>query len=361
MTVYPKVLAKQQRVGLLQRSKGTNHWAAAADSAVSAAFKELHWIDVGTPIVDDGVVSEEINALSANGIHQESERRFHDQYAGLIKVPFSGIADKSTLSMFLVSATQVCSEAVGTPFKKIFTSIGLTTVPNFAQNEGYLFDMTIVNPASADDGILLKRGIIDSLTISVNFRGKGQARLFKISGTLVFNEIAYRQTIVVANWTNTTAGQNFLNKTDAWVMSDTGGETMEIGGVDYSGEYLHDLQLVINNAVEGDNFGTSGIAGQYIIKPTYSGTINFWHTSVTEALIDATQQNDVVKVKLTNDASDAYTDGKFHIYSATGYATKSQSVPDGDYLKMQIQFMLQSTAAATPLTITYTDTIDYGY
>lgn len=355
------MLAKQQRVGLLQRSKASNHWAAAADSAVSAAFKELHWIDVGTPIVDDGVVSEEINALSANGIHQESERRFHDQYAGLIKVPFSGIADKSTLSMFLVSAMQVCSEAATTPYKKTFTSIGLTSVPNFAQNEGYLFDMAIVNPASADDGILLKRGIIDSLTISVNFRGKGQARLFKISGTFVFNTIAYRQTIVVANWTNTTSGQNFLNNTDVWSMVDDLTNEMQVGGVAMSGEYLHDFSLTINNAVEGDNFGTSGIAGQYIIKPVYSGVINFWHTSVTEVLIDATQQNDVVMVFLTNDSANSYLDGKLHINGPTGYATKSQSVPDGDYLKMQIQFMLQSTAAATPLEIIYTDTVDYGF
>ncbi len=356
-----KTLGKRKRVGILQRSKGVNHWAAGADSTVSSAFKEIHWLDIGSPIVDDGVTSEEMNVTSANGIHPESERRFHDQYSNLIRVPFSGTADKSTLSIFLCSAMQACSEAATTPYKKVFTSIGLTSCPNFTGNEGYLFDMAIANPASADDGILLKRGIIDSLQISVNFRAKGQARLFKISGSFIFNSIAYRQTLVTANWTNTTPAKNFLNNTDAWAMLDANFEEMEIGGTSYSGEYLHDFVLNINNNVEGDNFGTSGVAGQYIIKPKYSGLINFWHNEVTEALIDATQQNDIVKVKLTNDAADAFTDGKFHIYSATGYAIKSQEVMDGDYIKMQIQFNLESTAAATPLTITYTDTIDYGF
>lgn len=363
MAVTAKVLGKRKRVGLLQRAKsGDGHWAAANDSTTSSNFRELHWLDVGSPIVDDGVSSENLNVISANGIHIESERRFHEQYSSLIRVPFSGIADKSTLSMFLCSAMQVCTEDAGTPYKKVFTSIGLTSCPNFAQNEGYLFDMAILNPASADDGILLKRGIIDNLQINVNFRGKGQARLFKISGTFVFNSVAYRQTFTTTGWTNTTEGQNFLNKSDAWVMVDgTVTYEMEIGGAAYSSEYLHDFVLNINNNVEGDNFGTSGVAGQYIIKPQYSGTINFWYTSVTEALIDATQQNDTAKIYLTNDSALAYTDGKLHIYSATGYVTKSQEVEDGDYMKMQIQFMLQSTAAATPLTITYTDTVDYGF
>lgn len=362
MAVVPKVLAKRERIGLLQRSKAVNHWAAAADSTVSSAFKEIHWLDVGQVTPDDGVTAEDLNVTSQNGIHKESERRFVDTYGGLIRVPFSGIADKSTLAIFLAAALHVCSEAAGTPFKKVFTAIGLTSVPNFAQNEGYLFDMAIVNNASADDGILLKRGIIDSLSINVNFRGKGQARLFKISGTFLFNSIAYRQTFVTGNWTNTTAAQNFFNNTDAWVMLDADYNEMEIGGVSFSGEYLHDFVLNINNNVEGDNFGTSGVAGQYTIKPAYTGTINFWHNSVTEALIDHIQQNDTIKVFISNDALNAYTDGKFSIYSATGKGLPGGGKKyEGDYIKEQVNFELLSTAAATPLTVTFTDTVDYGF
>jgi hypothetical protein len=358
MAVVAKVLAKKERIGILQRSKNTNHWAAAADTAANAAFKEIHWLEVGQAVPDAGITVDQFNVTSQNGIHIESERRFVDPLSGLIRVPFLGTADKSTLSIFLASAMQAVTEVATTPYKKIFTAIGLTSVPNFATNGGYLYDIAIINGASADDGILIKRCIIDTLNISVNFRAKGIARLFKISGSFVANEILYKQTCN-GTWTNT-AAQTFLNNTDTWGMVHSS-DKFTVASLELDTEFLHDFNLTINNKIEGDNFGTSGVAGQYTMTPEYSCTVNFWHNEVTEGLIDALKDDDEAIVVVTNDSAAAFTDGMLTFVASCGKATSGSKLYDGDYIKEQLNLRLYSKAAATPITITFTDTIDYNF
>ena len=109
MAVVAKVLAKREKIGILQRSKSVDHWAAAADTAANAAFKTIHWLDVGQAIPDAGITVDQFNVTSQNGTHFEAERRFVDKVSGLVRVPFSGTCDKSTLSIFLVAALQACS------------------------------------------------------------------------------------------------------------------------------------------------------------------------------------------------------------------------------------------------------------
>ena len=75
------------------------------------------------------------------------------------------------------------------------------------------------------------------------------------------------------------------------------------------------------------------------------------------------QENDAVMLYLSNDAAAAYTDGMFHFYVpvTSAFAMSGTKLYYGDYIKEQINVRIYSASAASPITIYYTDTIDYGF
>lgn len=365
MAIAVKTQSKRERIGIAQRSKSSNHWADAANIAATGAFKEIHWLDVGQAVPDAGITVDQFNVTSQNGTHIEYERRFVDPNSGLVRVPFSGTADKSTLSIFLAAAMQTVSEGASTPYSKTFSANGLSALPNWANNEGYLFDIFIMTNASANDGMLIRRCLIDTLNISVDFQQKVTARLFKISGSFVGNQILYKQTPTLGNWTNVTAAKTFFNDQDTWGMRyDTEGTTrqFEVDAVEYWDEYLKNFTLSINNKIQGDNWGVGGIAGQYTWSPEYTGNINLWHNATTEAIIDSVQSDDLVEFALSNDAAAANTDGKFTILGLKGgVMTQPVKGYDADYVTVNLNVRFYSLSGASPISILFTDTLDYGY
>ena len=353
-----KILSKVERFGILQQSKAVNHWAAPA--AANAAFKLCQWINAGTPNPNPDVQVDQFNVTSQNGIHFETERFFVDALSGLPSIPFSGTCEKATLAPFLVSALQACSEAVGTPYEKTITAGGLTGTIDFAGNEGFLFTIAVDQNASADDGVILENAIIQTLNIVWDLNARGVPRLVSMNGTFVGNEMNYEQTLN-GTWTNLTIVQTgFFNNTDTWSTTFSTA-LLTIGGVDYSAECIRRVELQINNNVTSNCKTTGGKANQYDIAPEYKLIVSLDYNATTEKILKDFQEGVTASMFWSNDSADAGTDGKWSLSFPLLRLMSPPKVYNGDFIGVNLDFRCYSLAAATPLTIYYTDTVAYGF
>lgn len=352
-----KILSKTERFGILQQSKSSNHWTAPA--AANAAFKLCQWIDAGVAIPNPDVQVDQINSTSQNGTHIENERFFVDALSGLPSIPFSGICEKATMAAFLVSALQACSEDAGTPFAKTITSGGLTSVINWANNEGYLFTIALDQGASADDGVILENAIIQTLNIVWDLNARGPARLVNMNGTFVGNEKNYEQTLN-GTWTNTTIAQNFFNNTDTWTTNFSG-VNLTIGGVDYSAQCIRRVELQINNNITSNCKTTGGKANQYDWAPEYKLLVSLDYNDVTEKLLKDFQDGVTGTMNWSNDPAAAETDGKWSIVFPMFRLLSQPKIYNDAYIGINLELGLRSAAAATPLTVFFADTVDWGF
>ena len=353
-----KTLSKIESIGILQQDKSVNHWDVIA--ADNAAFKTVQWINVGTLIPDPAVTVDNFNVTSRLGIHHEDERFFIDATSGLPTLPFAGTCDKTTMAAFLVAALQACSEAVLTPFEKTITAAGLSTVVNWAGNEGYLFTLALKQGASADDGILIHNALIDTLNIVWEVETNGIARLVNMNGTWVGSKIEYEQTLN-GTWVNATAAQTgFFNNTDTW-SNNFGGALLNIGGVDYSAKCIRRVEIQINNNIRKACVSTGGVATNYVSSPEYKIMFTLDHDSDTEKIHYDFVQGTTFTMNWSNDAADAGTDGKWSIVIPNAHI---MSVPKNyaeEYIGISIDGRLYSASGVSPITIYFTDTIDWAF
>ena len=353
-----KILSKTERFGILQQSKASNHWAAP--QAAIAEFKLCQWINAGTPNPNPDVQVDQFNSTSQNGIHRESERFFVDALSGLPSIPFAGTCEKATMAPFLVSAMQACSEAVGTPFEKTITAAGLTSTVDFANNEGFLFTVAVDQGASADDGVILENAIIQTLNIVWDLNARGVARLVNMNGVFVGNELNYEQTLS-GEWTNSTIVQTgFFNNTDLWGVTHSTA-IFTIGGVDYSAECIRRVEFQVNNNVTSNCKTTGGKANQYDITPEYKVLVTLDYNATTEKILKDFQDGVTALMAWSNGSADAGTDGKWSFSFPSLRLMSPPKIYNGDYIGINLDFTCFSTAAATPVAIYYTDTVDYGF
>lgn len=352
-----KRLAKQESLGILKQTS----WSSVP--AANAAFKQMNWIDAGVLIPDPAVQIDQINSISQNGIHREYERFFIDGTSGLKTLPFSGIVDKVEMAPFLISALQVVSEDASTPFLKTITASGLTTPIDFYAGGGYIFTLALrQNGAAADDGVLMYNSIIDTLNIIWDLNQRGSARSVKYNGAWKSTQVLYEQSLS-GSWTNTTAAENFFNKTDGWgVTYSTANFTID--GVDYSAQPIRYVEFQVNNNVAVNNVSTGGIATQYDLSPQYKFIVRLNYNDVTEKILKDFQDGTDCTFTWTNDSAAARTDGKWALACTASNPLKLMSQPkryEGDFLGIELEMGCYSKAAATPIAIYYTDTIDGGY
>ena len=348
-----KVLSKTERFGILKQT----NWATPA--AANALFKLCQWINTGSINPNPDVQVDQFNVTSQNGIHYESERFFVDSTSGMATVPFSGTCEKATMAPFLVAAFQVVAEAVGTPFEKTITCGGLTSPIDFAGDAGYVFTIAIDQGGSADDGIIVENCIIDNLNLVWDLNSRGITKLVNMTGAFKGNEINYEQTLNGV-WTNTTIAQSFFNNTDAWGVN-FGGLLLTIGGVDYSAQCIRRFELQINNNVTSNCKTTGGKSNQYDIAPEYKVLLHLDYNEVTEKIIKDYQEGVAATMNWSNDSADTGATGMWSIVFPVLRIMSPPGTYNGIYKAVNLEMRAYSETAATPLTMYYSDSVDYGY
>jgi len=346
-----KILSKQEKLGILRQPT----WGTPI--ADNGAFRLCQWINVGTLNPNPDVQVDQFNVTSQNGIHSESERFFVDYTSGLPTIPFSGTCEKATMAMFLVGAFQGVGEASSTPYLKTIVCGGLTSPIDFAAGSGFLHTLALVQ-GDGDDGVILSDAIIQNLNITWDLNSRGVARLVNMSGAWVGRLLEYEQT-VNGDWANATIAQTgFFNNTDTWYF-----DTLTVGGVDYKAECVRRVELQINNNVTSNCKTTGGKANQYDTAPEYKMMIDLDYNATTEKLLmDFPTGATVSLMNWSNDHVPVRTDGMWTIEKGgTGYLMSPPKKYNGEFVGITLDIGFKSTAAATPLTVYYTDTVDYGY
>ena len=344
-----KVLSKQEIFGCyIQAAWGT----AAADAAT---FYTLQWVNAGVLNPDPGVTVDQFNVTSQNGIHSEIERVYVDSTSGLKTVPFGGTASILNMAPFLYSSHFVCTEATSTPYNKVITAGGLTAPIDFANNGTKFFTWACKQGGSADDNWVLVDAIVDTLNIVWDFNNQGIGRLVSYSGTLKGRTFDQEQTLS-GDWTNDTAPttQDFFGNTDTWAFI-----TLDVDSVDLKSECIRRVEYSVNNNVSGSCAGVGGKIGQYDIAPEYMMKVVLNYNSVTEKCLKDFADKAAVDANWSNDSASAKTDGKWTIDIPTGHLISPPKIYEGDFLGVELNIKAYSTAAATPVTINYCDTVDW--
>ena len=339
------VLSKKQKLGILKQTD------FATPQAAGAAFKTIY-CDI--PINFDPDISiDQRNQTSANGVHFETERRKVDAVSGFPSISATGSVDKATFAALLYAAIFSVTEDATTPYNKLYNCTGLSGTLDFNGDAGPLFTLGYDRKGSADDGVLLKTAILDTFGISLDINQRGQSRDLKFNAKFVGGSYADEQTLN-GTWTNT-SGITSIAPDSNWTN-----QTFTVDSVDYSGQCMLNWSLNINNRVSKIN-ATSGSACQFFIMPEYTSRILILRNDTTEKISGDLADNATVAQTFGNDALAAYTDGKFTFAAAHGVLISHADTTYNDYAALELNIRWESASAATPFSINWCDTIDWGY
>jgi len=344
-----KILSKTERLGILLQA----NWASPAEAG--AAFYTMQHVNAGVLIPDNATTVDQFNVTSQNGIHSEIERVYVDATSGLKRLPFSGTVDKTCFAPLLYSSHFVCTEAAGTPYNKVITCGGLTAPIDFANNGTKFFTWAIDQGGSGGDGIILENVVVDQLTCTWDFNNQGIPRLVSYSGMAVGDEMNFEQTCDGV-WINATPAQGFFNNTDAWAFI-----TLDVDSVDLKAQCIRRVEYSVNNNVTSSCAGTLGKPTQYDIAPEYTMKVILNYNTVTEKCLKDFNDKAAVDANWSNDSESAKTDGKWTIDIPTGHLISAPKIYEGDFLGVELNIKAYSTAAATPVTINFCDTIDWTF
>jgi hypothetical protein len=338
-----KILGKSVDLGIIKQAD----WATPG--ANSANYYVIH-ADAGSVIPDADVQVDQFNTTSQNGIHFEYERRDVDALSGLPSITYTFPLDYKRLAPHLAGALLAVTEDATTPFAKAFTCAGLTAVPNFNGDDCPIHSLAIKPKASADDGMILENAVVDSLSLVWDFNARGVGR--KAQGTVTWrgNELNHEVTHS-GTWVNTTPV--FVNSTELFSF-----DALTIDSVSYSAECVRRFELNINNGITSNCKTTGGKANNYDFSPEYTGTIILDYNSTTEKLLKDYQSGGKINFTFINSTTG---DGDLTIVAEYGLITGNPFTYNDAFVGVGITFRLYSNAAATPLTINLTDTVDYGY
>jgi len=339
-----KYLAKTFKYGLLKQT----NWATP--SAAGAAFKTIPY-NAGVTVFDPDVRVDLHNTSGQSGIHKEKERIYVDARSGLPKVNFSMPADVKTLTPHLAGALFTVSEGGGSPYAKTITSGGLTGTIDFNGNGTELYTIACDDKASADDGIVLENAIIENLNLSWDFNANGTARLMQMSGNWIGNEMNFEQT-TNGVWSTTTFTP--MGNTEAFTLS-----TFTVDTISWSTQAIRKFTFNIANNVTTNASTTAGKANNYDVAPVYKSTIILDYNDTTEKALKDFQDGANVLLLLTNSLEPS--DGAFALTCNGGIMHKQPFIYNGEFAGIELEVMWYSTAAATPVSIAFTDTIDWDY
>jgi len=358
-----KMLGKQANYGIIRHN--TSNSAATAFKAIGSTnnqwtnpvlaatnFRKL-LLTALTPTIDPGVTVDNYNLTSQYGANHETSNFFIDSNSGLARFNFSAPADRLTLAALLAMAFQGVAELDSVDnYAKTFTSGFTTGQIDFNAGRGFTFGLCEKIGASADDGTLLQNGIIDSLTITIDFNGKGVGRLVGLSGTMVFKSVAFDQTLT-GNFVTTTMTP--LGNTELFTFT-----TLTSDGVDISATCIRRIEITINNNVTSNCATTEGAPNNYDCAPEYLVNILIDHTSLTEKLRGDFKAGATIEAYLTNGLASPLT-GFMDINMPVLKQIANPSVYNGDFYGYNIQCRAYQSGTTSPITIYFADNLDWDF
>ena len=344
-----KYLAKTFNYGLLVQT----NWATPI--AASGAFKTIPY-NAGSVIFEPNVRVGTFNTSGQSGIHKESERTYIDARSGLSRVSFNMPADITTLAPHLGQALLSVSQAGANAYTKTITCAGLTGTVDFNGDDTKLFTVAQKETSAAhNNGIILENAIIENLEISWDFNANGVARLMHISGNWVGNEMNVMQN-TSGTWTTETFAP--MGDTDLFAPS-----IFTVSGTNYGSETIRRFTFNVANNVTTNSATTAGKPNNYDIAPIYTSKILLDYNETTDYAVSTLQDGGAAdKVVFTLDSNIAGgSDGDFTIACPSGRLQSNPHTYNGDFAGIELDVIWDSVSAATPITITFTDSIDWGY
>ena len=349
-----KIAGKQGKYGIIRHNK-TNS-AATAYKAIGSTdnqwtnpvlaatnFRRI-LLTALTPMIESGVTVDEYNTTSQAGLNKESSNFFIDSNSGLAKFNFSAIADRNTLLPLLVAAMQGVTSSLGggTAYLNYLVSGFLAGAVDFNQGGGFTFGVCEKIGASADDGVLLQNGVIDSITLTFDFNAKGVGRLVGVSGTMAFKSVAYDQTLT-GTFVDTTLTP--FNNAELFSLS-----TFTSDAVDLSSICVRRIEVTIQNSVTSNCATTGGAPNQYDFNPEYLINVIVDHNTLTEKLRNDFKNGATVDFTLESSiSSDA--DGYMAIDAPVCKMIGEPMVYNGDFYGYNLPLRAYQSGSTSPLSI----------
>lgn len=332
---------KQRRIGFLQQAD----WATP--QAASANFETLSY-DAGSVIVDDGTVINTFDVTSTTGLIPKQSRAYTDGVSPLPTITFSAPATRKALAVHLVAALQSVTEVATTPFQKIIVPAFDTAIVDFT-TAGYTHTIATDNLGAAD-GVILENAVLDSLTLTVEPNAQGVARLAKISGTWIGNEMNHAQTLS-GTWVAESL-TNFYNDTAPLLLNTSIGSLTDVCWKRYT--------LTINNSVMSD-CRVAGKANNFKFTPSITTSITLPYNEDTIDFLAARKAGTTGTISLYTSSPGTGTAGYISLISY-GRITTTPHGTDGAYESIEVTMQNESnTIAGNSLVVTLADAVDRNY
>jgi len=331
---------RERRIGILQQAD------FATPSAADAAFETLNY-DAGSVIPNGNVVLNTHDITSTSGLIAKQSRAYTDAVSGLKSIAFSGTATKKALAPHFVAALQSVTEGATSPYQKTIVPAFNTSIVDFS-SAGYLYTVATDN-INGSDGIILESAVLGDFTFSVNPNADGVARLAKISGNWVGNEMNYNQNLS-GSWV-AESFTGFYNNSTALAMDVATWATL-------SSVCYKSYSLTINNNVTSD-CRVAGKANNYKFSPVITVNIVLPYDSNTYGLLNAYNSGTTgsIQLKVGTTGQDGYLSIlSYGRISATPFGT------DGAYETINLTQTVEfNTSASKSLEIVIADDNDRSY
>lgn len=343
------ILGRNTKLGLLQQSKGANHWtapAAAGANFVTQFYNNL----VSIPEPDTQV--DQFNIADGGNVMEQYTRVNVDGVSGMPTINFEATATKATIAYHLVSAFQSVSEAVGTPFAKTFTFAD--TVLDWTNNEGFLF--TIAHDTGiSGSGVVLENAILNEYNIVINPLARGTERFLTHSGTWMGNEMNFNQTL---NGTWSTPAEAFFNDT---TNGFEGNLDVTVGATALTSTCFHRFEFQYRANIFSDCKSTGGKANNYKWRPEARWIIDLPYNSGTDAILNSYKAGDRAYLVSLDNGVAIGTDPNLGFANTYGVLDANPFYYEGDYVAVRLNMKIQRPSAGWGTIVTLSDTIDGGY
>ena len=352
MAATPRVLTKSQRIGLLQQSKGSNHWDAVQ---LESANFETQFYDKGGSTPEPNVTLDGYNNMNgAGGVMDEYDNVVVDSITGLKEIPFSGICTKKTLAKHLIGCFQSVNEGATTPYTKQFKFAD--DVLDWSQNEGYLHTVAFDTGISGR-GILLSNALLSeySVVVETSPQTNGAQRFVKHSGKWAGNVMSYNNTLS-GTWTvpAKTLFNTAVNPFEPYL-------DLTIGATALEALPFFRFEFKYTSGLAGDFAAAGGKAGNYIWMPKAQFLIDIPYRSDTAPYLAMFAAGSNAKVvSLDNGLA---TDGMLIFSNTYGHLATNPYKADGEYIGTRIEINIErpTNFAAWGDIMQLADAIDGAY